>query len=99
MISFFNDVEVTSEDPCIPAVQYFGTKGFFASYDAKLDEPISEAVRNVWLDGFKNLEQGTLNTAKLALAVQTAESKVSPAAGELRADVLLRLWQQLTSQP
>lgn len=29
MVSFFNDTDVTSNDPRIPAAQYFGTKGFF----------------------------------------------------------------------
>ncbi len=43
MISFFNDVDVTSDDPRVPAAQYFGTKGFFASYDAKLDAPLTES--------------------------------------------------------
>ena len=38
MLAFFNDVDVASDDPRIAAAQYFGTKGFFASYDAKLDQ-------------------------------------------------------------
>lgn len=98
-VSFFNDLQAAANHPAMPAAQYFSTKGFFASYDTKLDEPLTEAVRNVWLDGFKQLQQGTLDGAKLALAVHAAESKDSPATGELRADVLLRLWKQLASQP
>ncbi|MCX7825859.1 MAG: FAD-dependent oxidoreductase, partial [Verrucomicrobiae bacterium] len=42
MVSFFNDVDVTSDDPRIPAAQYLGTKGFFSDYDACLDEPVSD---------------------------------------------------------
>jgi hypothetical protein len=34
MISFFNDVEVDPREPWWPAVQYFGTQGFFGSYEA-----------------------------------------------------------------
>ena len=60
---------------------------------------INEAVRSVWLDGFKLLKQGTLDAAKFALAVHAAESKDSPATNEVRGDVLLRLWKQLTRQP
>jgi hypothetical protein len=99
MISFFNDVDVTSDDPRVPAAQYFGTKGFFASYDAKLDAPLTEAVRSVWLDGFKQLKQGTLDAAQMATAIHAAESKKSPATNELRADALLRLWKQLINHP
>jgi 2-polyprenyl-6-methoxyphenol hydroxylase-like FAD-dependent oxidoreductase len=98
-VSFFNDLQAAADHPAMPAAQYFGTKGFFASYDAKLDAPLTEAVRSVWLDGFKQLQQGTLDAAKLAHAVHAAESKDSPATGELRADALLRLWKQLINHP
>jgi hypothetical protein len=98
-VSFFNDLQAIANHPAMPAAQYFSTKGFFASYDSKLDAPLTEAVRSVWLDGFKQLQQGTLNAAKLALAVHAAESKESPATNELRADALLRLWKQLIDHP
>lgn len=48
MLSFFNDVDVASDNPRVAAVQYFGTQGFFASYDARLDEPLTDAVRAAW---------------------------------------------------
>jgi hypothetical protein len=95
MVTFFNDVDVASNDPRVAAAQYFGTKGFFAGYDAQLDEPLTEAVRGVWLDGFEKLKQGTLDAAKLAAAVQAAESQESPATGELRGEALQRLFTQL----
>jgi hypothetical protein len=87
------DLDVGADDPRVAAAQYFGTKGFFAGYDARLDEPLTEAVRSVWLDGFEQLEQGTLEATKLAAAVQAAESQESPPSGELRGDALLRLWE------
>ena len=87
LVTFFN------EGPLTPAAQYFGTKGFFAGYDARLDEPLTEAVRSVWLDGFEQLQQGTLEATKLAAAVRAAESQESPPSGELRGDALLRLWE------
>lgn len=99
MLSFFNDVDVASDDPRVAAAQYFATKGFFPTYDARLDAPLTEAVRRIWLDGFKQLQQGTLDAATFALAVHAAESKDSPATGELRADALLRLWKQLINHP
>jgi hypothetical protein len=56
-------------DPRVAAAQYFGTKGFFASYDAKLDEPLTEAVKAVWEKGFAELQKGTLEPMQLAKAV------------------------------
>ena len=87
LVTFFN------EGPLTPAAQYFGTKGFFAGYDARLDAPLSEAVRGVWLDGVTRLQQGTLEATKLVAAVQAAESQESSPSGELRGDALLRLWE------
>lgn len=34
MITFFNDFDMGTREPWVPAVQYFGTKGEFPSYDA-----------------------------------------------------------------
>ena len=88
MISFFNDVDVTSDDPQVAAAQYFGTKGFFAGYDAKLDAPLTEAVKAVWLKQFDH-PQGR------AAAVRIAEAQESPATNESRGEALLRLWGSL----
>jgi hypothetical protein len=98
MISFFNDVDVTSDDPRVPAAQYFGTKGFFANYNARPAEPLSEAVRDVWQAGFEQLQKGTLDPMKLAATVHAAQSKDSPHTREQRADFLLRLWNQLNQR-
>ncbi|HRJ07493.1 MAG TPA: FAD-dependent oxidoreductase [Prosthecobacter sp.] len=95
MISFFNDVDVTSEDPRVPAAQYFGTKGFFASYDAKLDVPLTEAVKTVWEKGFENLKKGTLEPMRLAKAVHEAEAQESPAAKGTRGEALVAMWKSL----
>ncbi len=94
MISFFNDLDVTSDDPRLPAAQYFGTRGFFTSYDAHLDAPLTEAVKTAWQDGFKKLQDGTLDPMQLAKAVQAAEAQPSPAAKESRGQMLTRLWRQ-----
>jgi flavin-dependent dehydrogenase len=89
MISFFNDVDVTSDDPRVPAAQYFGTKGFFASYDAKLDAPLTAAMKAAWQDGFEKLRKGTLDPMQLAEAVHGAEARESTATGQMRGDFLL----------
>ena len=48
MVSFFNDFDMATTAPWVPAVQYLGTRGFFADYDARPDAPLSVAVAEVW---------------------------------------------------
>ncbi len=98
MVSFFNDVNVDDLAEWVPAVQYFGTKGFFADYNARPAEPLSEAVRDAWQGGFDQLQKGTLDPMKLAATVHAAQSKDSPHTREQRADFLLRLWKQLNQR-
>ena len=88
-VSFFNDLQPAADHPAMPAAQYFGTKGFFAGYDAKLDAPLTEAVKAAWQDGFEKLAQGTLEPMQLAKAVHAAEAKPSPVTAQKRGDVLL----------
>jgi hypothetical protein len=72
----------------VAAAQYFGTKGFLASYDAKLDAPLTEAVAAVWAQNFDNPQ-------KRAEAVHIAETQGSPATNESRGEALVRLWSNL----
>ena len=95
MISFFNDVDETSTDPRGVAAQYFGTKGFFSGYDAKLDAPITEAVKVVWERGFADLKKGTLEPMELARAVHVAETQATATTKEKRGDVLTAMWMAL----
>lgn len=95
MITFFNDVDVTSDDPRVPAAQFFGTKGFFAGYDARLDEPLTEAVQAVWQDGFEQLKQGALEPMQLVKVVHAAEAKPSPATHQKRGEFLLTKFSRL----
>lgn len=94
MVSFFND-----KDALTPAPQYFGTKGFFSDYDARLKEPLTEDVRAIWQQGFAQLKQGALNSGKLSLAVHAAEAKNSPRTSQQRGDFLLQLWNELKDRP
>lgn len=95
MISFFNDVDVTSGDPRIPAAQYFGAKGFFASYNARLDAPLTESEKAAWQDGFEKLQKGALEPMLLARAVHAAEATPTPKTKETRGTVLLAMWNDL----
>ena len=97
MISFFNDVDVTSEAPEVAAAQFFGTKGFLASYDAKLDQPLTEAVKAAWEKGLTELRNGTLEPMQLAKAVQEAEANATPPTNATRGAVLSAMWKKLSA--
>lgn len=56
MISFFNDIDLGGGATWNAAVGFLGTKGFFASYDTKAEEPLSEAEAEAWAEGLRGLE-------------------------------------------
>lgn len=49
MLSFFNEFDMAAEAPWVPAMQFLGTKGLFASYDARPDVPADETTAREWL--------------------------------------------------
>jgi 2-polyprenyl-6-methoxyphenol hydroxylase-like FAD-dependent oxidoreductase len=90
MISFFNDLKVDAPDRRIPAVEYLATKGFFASYDARPNEPLSEPVAEVWAHGLADLRVGKLDSSKLAQAVSAADQKdAAPITADRFSEILL----------
>lgn len=77
MVSFFNDVDVAAQSEWIPAVQFFGTKGMFHSYDAEPLKPLKQATAAVWVEAFAKLVAGekydpTAQARKLAEAEKDA---------------------------
>ncbi len=86
MVSFFNDLDVASNDPRIAAAQYFSTKGFFTDYNARLDEPLKTATQEVWMQKFDD-------PRKRANAVAAAEKSDSPPSGKTRGEVLMSLFR------
>jgi len=93
LVSFFNDLKVTDPDPAIPAAQYFGTKGFFSDYNARLDEPLSEAVAQLWAEGLAQLNAGALDPNELAARVQKAEASDSRPINRTRGEVIQEMWR------
>lgn len=93
MLSFFNDVDVSSKDPRIAAAQYFATKGFFADYNARLDAPLKESTRRAWGQGLAALREGTLKPMELVRLVHQAESEESPKLERTRGEAMLSLWR------
>lgn len=98
MLSFFNDVDVASDDQRVAAAQYFATKGFFADYDAKLDQPLTQAVKAVWDRGFVMLEAGILDEAILAKQVQSVTHSGGAATGKTKGEYLLTKWSKLVAR-
>lgn len=49
MITFFSDVEAREYANWYPAIQYLGTKGFFGSYEAHVNEILTTALSEAWL--------------------------------------------------
>ncbi|MEZ6051615.1 MAG: FAD-dependent oxidoreductase [Planctomycetaceae bacterium] len=41
MLSFFNDIEGHTDADWYPAIQYLGTQGYFGTYEARPDEPLT----------------------------------------------------------
>lgn len=73
MISFFNDVDLGGPESWIPAVQYFGAKGFLADYDARPSAPLTTAVARAWAEAFASLPRGALDPMQTLRAVTAAE--------------------------
>ena len=69
MVSFFDDADVASGSDAVQAAEYFGTKGFFPDYHAKLAEPLSRGLATAWANGFRHLRAGDLDPAALLASV------------------------------
>ena len=93
MISFFNDLDVTSDDPRVPAAQYFGTKGFFPSYDARLEEPLTEAMEQVWRRGLCRIAiRPNLDPRRHARHVcRKPQAWIRPTSGRTRGEEILKM--------
>jgi hypothetical protein len=46
VITYFKDID--QKDPAYPALQYFGTKGFFPDYFARSREPLDAETAATW---------------------------------------------------
>lgn len=76
-VSFFNDVEAADDLPRNACLEYFGTKGFFASYDARPEQPLTPQLAQVWLEGFADLTDRKLDAQALARRVALLEKSAS----------------------
>jgi hypothetical protein len=98
LISFFNDVDISADDPHVSAAQYFGTKGFIASYDAKLGAPLTQKMNSVWLEAFKELQISEFDPMELAAKVQAADEEGGSTIDRTRGEALLEMWNHLKAK-
>lgn len=79
-ISFFNDMDAGGPAEWRPAVQYFGTKGFFPTYDAAPNAPLTMPAARIWAEAFQALREGTLDANALARSLMPQEKYLEGAA-------------------
>jgi len=61
MITFFNEFDMATDAVWVPAVQYLGAKGFFASYDARPNDPLTLATARAWAETAAQFACGKLD--------------------------------------
>jgi len=81
VIAFFNDVEVTTDEPRVPAVQYLGAKGYFASYDARPDAPLRPPTAREWARTFGDQIGGDHDPTAAARRVAGAPASTESVTG------------------
>lgn len=70
MLTFFNDFDMAEPTAAQRAAQYLGTRGYFPSYHARLDAPLTRAVAAVWA----RPEADPMATARRAAAAERDET-------------------------
>lgn len=86
MVCLFHEFDMSSQQDWVAAVQYFGTKGFFDSYEARPEEVLDRQTARIWVDAFGSLLAGSLNPMETAykLAEERGRSQeAEPISGEL----------------
>jgi hypothetical protein len=69
MITFFNDFDMGAREPWVPAVQYFGARGFFPGYDARPAELLDPTTAAAWAE-IARVATGTLTGLTRGAACQ-----------------------------
>lgn len=92
LLSFFNDLDVSSGEPAVAAAQYFATKGFFPTYEARLDDSASEALASAWHRGGEQIKEGRHEPASFLEEILKVGEEESRESGRTRGEVLTELW-------
>ncbi len=75
LLSFFNSHDAETDEPWLEAVQYWGTKGFFGSYDADVAAPLTAEIADLWIEIARATAKGTLDDPSDRAREVTAASK------------------------
>lgn len=75
MLSFFNGFDMETDESWVAPVQYLGTKGYFASYDPRPDDPIDQELASAWVERTAALLSGEAGDAtEFAFTVAECEA-------------------------
>jgi hypothetical protein len=66
MLAFFNEFDMGTREPWVHAVQFFGPRGFFASYDARPDDVLDEHTAWLWAEACVALRHGEVDSLRWA---------------------------------
>lgn len=94
MISFFNDFDMGSPSAAQRAAQVLGTRGFFPTYHARLDAPLTRAVAAVWAT-----PDGDAMTTALRVSAAEKTAGASPVSAAEFAALTGREWPDAPKGP
>jgi hypothetical protein len=78
MLTFFNEFDMATREPWVPAVQFFGAKWFFASYDARPRESLDRKTAAIWAGIVADIRTGRHTHLE-----ETRWSEIYPEAGSV----------------
>ena len=78
MLTFFNDVDMAADEPWVPALQFFGARGFFPTFDAQAGRPLDGNTAQVWIDAASRIQEagesiGRGDTERVAASVYAGD--------------------------
>ncbi len=85
MLTFFNDVDMAVPEPWLPAVQFFGTRGFFPTFDAHAHAALDHKTARLWIEEASRLQEAE-REAPVAGTTAVADTTPGPDATPTRGD-------------
>ena len=95
MISFFNDFDMSSKEVWVPAVEFLAAKGFFANYEARPADLLTEATAREWARAAGAMAAGHYDGVATARAVWAASGALPAVSGSYVHELLansFRYW-------
>lgn len=89
LVSHFQDMDKASGEDWLPAIQYFGTKGFFDSYLARPEEPLNLHTARIWVQAFGGLIDGRIDPPETARKLSQETGETEPVGGNAFRQLLM----------